>query len=109
MAAELWTIWHRKTSTFGAEAVEYARKFFDSTLAQVPREAWDFELVATVEARHEEEAWQLTQHIHAAWTDNAEVKEVFKQGVRSTSVGDVVTNERGEMFVCAAMGFEKIN
>jgi hypothetical protein len=64
--------------------------------------------VATVEVPEEtpgeqalEIAYQQTQHLDVSWWDNAGVM----LHVRSTSVGDVLADEQGNLFVVESMGF----
>lgn len=65
--------------------------------------------VATVEVPEEtpgeralEIAYQQTQHLDVSWWDNAGVM----LHVRSTSVGDVLADEQGNLFVVESMGFQ---
>lgn len=64
--------------------------------------------VATVEVPEEtpgeqalETAYRQTQHLDVSWWDNAGVM----LHVRSTSVGDVLADEQGNLFVVESMGF----
>jgi hypothetical protein len=64
--------------------------------------------VATVEVPEEtpgeqalEIAYRQSQHLDASWWDNAGVM----LHVRSTSVGDVLADEQGNLFVVESMGF----
>ena len=64
--------------------------------------------VATVEVPEEtpgeqalETAYRQTQHLDASWWDNVGVM----LHVRSTSVGDVLADEQGNLFVVESMGF----
>lgn len=64
--------------------------------------------VATVEVPEEtpgeqalEIAYRQTQHLDVSWWDNAGVM----LHVRSTSVGDVLADEQGNLFVVESMGF----
>ena len=65
-----------------------------------------YQEVAHVEAQNMEDAYIKTQHLDVAWWHNRGVKAI--QMSRSTSVGDVIQDERGKFWAVAATGFVKI-
>ena len=69
-----------------------------------------YHIVATVEAECLGHVYQLTNHIESNWTDNAEVLELFtpKNRTRSTSVGDIIVDERGQGWRVLGMGFAPV-
>ncbi len=66
----------------------------------------DYELVALVNTDALGETFRLTNHIDVAWWENEEV-EMVKES-RSTSVGDVVEDENGKVWLCASVGWEEV-
>lgn len=68
----------------------------------------DYKMVATVECGSLGEVFRLTNHINHSWTENEGVFAVSEK-VRSTSVGDVVIDEGGNLFVCASCGWEQLS
>lgn len=69
-----------------------------------------YTLVATVEASCLGEVFQLTNHIDSNWTENAEVIELFtpKDRTRSTSVGDIVSDENGHFHRVQPSGWMEV-
>lgn len=65
-----------------------------------------YQKVAHIEAESLEEAYLKTQHLETVWWHNKGVTAI--QMSRSTSVGDVLRNEKGDLWVVAAFGFVKI-
>jgi hypothetical protein len=65
-----------------------------------------YQEVAHVEAKSMEEAYFKTQHLDVVWWHNRSVKAI--QMSRSTSVGDVIRDEQGELWAVAATGLVKI-
>ena len=68
----------------------------------------DYELVALVECSHKEDAFRATNHIEEDWTKNPEVKKLFTPTARSTSVSDILIDEDGWIWYCAATGWAKM-
>ena len=66
-----------------------------------------YQEVAHVEAKNIEEAYIKTQLLDIAWWHNRGVKAI--QMSRSTSVGDVIRDERGEPWAVAATGFVRLS
>ena len=50
-----------------------------------------YTLVASVECRNKERAYQLTQHIEGSWLDNPDARALTEKA-RSTSVGDIIVD-----------------
>lgn len=67
-------------------------------------------LVATVECAALGQVFQVTNHIESNWTENPEVIELFtpKDKTRSTSVGDVVSDELGRFHRVEGMGWRDV-
>lgn len=66
-----------------------------------------YDLVAEVDTEDLETAWELTNHIDESWTENKGVKAKAEEA-RSSSPGDIFETEGGDLFVCASVGFRKI-
>ena len=68
----------------------------------------DFVMVAEVEAEDIEDVFRITNHIESDWTKNPEVIKRVKAPCRSTSVGDIVEDEDGNLMYCAGCGWEDV-
>lgn len=66
----------------------------------------DYELVAVVYCLDLEQAFYFTNHVEKSWHEHMNVHATKE--TRSTSVGDLVENEDGELFLCAGCGWEKV-
>lgn len=73
---------------------------------------FEFVHVATVYSENLEDAYRLTNSIHDAWyaSDNSfiDVDPLAQEGCRSTSVGDIMQNGNGEVWVVANFGFTQL-
>jgi hypothetical protein len=67
---------------------------------------YNYELVAVVNGLDVEQAFHFTNHIDKSWFEHLNV-EVVKES-RSTSVGDLVEDEDGQLWFCAGCGWEKV-
>lgn len=68
----------------------------------------DFDLVAVVDVNDPDAAFGLTNHTDdAGWTRNRGVR-VLMDGVRSTSVGDIVVTPDGKVYLCQNIGWAVI-
>jgi hypothetical protein len=67
----------------------------------------DYTYVAWVETKDLNEAYQLTQNLDSYWTQNQGVI-THRKGLRSTSIGDVIEDDKGKMHLVACIGFKKI-
>lgn len=65
----------------------------------------DYKLVAEVECDALGETFELTNHIHQEWWKNDGVKLINES--RSTSVGDVVVDENGTVYLCESVGWKE--
>lgn len=65
----------------------------------------DYELVATVTCENFGNVFYLTNHVHQEWWKNEGV--ILVKESRSTSVGDIVVDENGKVFLCASVGWIK--
>jgi len=90
----IWTVYHAKDPNFG----------FGPQLKYPD----DYQKVAEVECENLEEVFRVTNHIDRSWTENPEVKWHAEQ-VRSTSVGDIVVDEKNNIFSCENIGWVQIN
>jgi hypothetical protein len=88
-------VWHVKR--------EYTRDSFCEIPQQFPEK---FDLVAVVEAKDHDAAYEKTQHIDQAWDLNPGVECIVKS--RSSSVGDVFVPEGKHPCRVAAWGWELI-
>lgn len=66
----------------------------------------DYELVAVCDCDDFGETFFLTNHIDDPWWENKEVALVKES--RSTSVGDVVEDEKGKLRLVAGIGWENV-
>lgn len=67
----------------------------------------DYEHVANVHVLALGDTFQFTNHIDKPWTEHLNV-EALKENPRSTSVGDVVVDESGKVWLCASVGWEEV-
>lgn len=93
-----FTVWHAKHPTFGRTDIPFTPE--------------NYEKVAVVQARELDDVFRLTNHIESDWTTNLQVTPVegrSGKNTRSTSVGDVVEDEKGGQFLCDPVGWKKLN
>ena len=69
----------------------------------------DYKLVAIVDCEEFGDTFRLTNHIDTEWWNNKEVECIGEETHRSTSVGDLVEDEDGNLHLCASIGWEKVN
>ncbi len=67
----------------------------------------NYEKTATVDAHNLEDVYAKTQHLHRPWWENKGVT-AFGIAARSTSIGDIVQDTDGRLWVVASFGFEKL-
>lgn len=67
----------------------------------------NYKLVAIVETFAIGETFRLTNHIDKEWQSNEGVT-AFEHQNRSTSVGDLVEDENGKLFLVASIGFSEV-
>lgn len=67
----------------------------------------NYERTATVNAHNLDQVYAKTQHLHRPWWENPGVK-AFGIAARSTSIGDIVQDKDGQLWVVADFGFEKL-
>jgi len=67
----------------------------------------NYERTATVNANNLDQVYAKTQHLHRPWWENPGVK-AFGVAARSTSIGDIVQDREGQLWVVADFGFEKL-
>jgi hypothetical protein len=87
-----YEVWHAKEPTFG---------FGDQ-----PKFPEEYEMVAVVDCKDEEDVFEKTNHITHDWTQNPEVIRRAKKSLRSTSVGDVLVDEDGNRLYCDHVGWK---
>ena len=97
----MYTIYHRQPLYPGLV-------FSDQDPLPAAKIDWpaSYQEVAQVAAESLAEAYLKTQHLETAWWHNRGVKAT--QLSRSTSVGDVIQDERDVLWVVAATGFVKL-
>ena len=66
----------------------------------------DYDHVANVHCLDLGQTFQFTNHIDKAWWEHLNVDMVKES--RSTSVGDVVEDENGKLWLCASVGWEEV-
>lgn len=79
-----------------------------SFIPQMMKFPAEYEKVAEVECEDLEDVFRVTNHINHNWTLNPQVTMYKAGGVRSTSVGDVVVDEHGKVFLCDMAGWKEI-
>jgi len=67
----------------------------------------NYERTATVNANNLDQVYAKTQHLHRPWWENPGVT-AFGIAARSTSIGDIVQDKDGKLWVVADFGFEKL-
>lgn len=67
-----------------------------------------YKKVATVKTYSINKVFELTNSINDYWGNNPEVKEIGSRH-RSTSVGGIIEDSRGNFHFVASFGFEKVN
>ncbi|MBT3391341.1 MAG: hypothetical protein HN413_13140 [Chloroflexi bacterium] len=67
----------------------------------------NYERIAIVKAHTLEQVYAKTQHLHRPWWENPGVK-AFGALARSTSIGDIVQDGDGQLWVVVDFGFEKL-
>lgn len=67
-----------------------------------------YDLVALVDTDDLDVAWESTNHIDDSWTKNRGV-QAQTENPRSSSPGDIFEKDTGESFVCASIGFRKLD
>lgn len=99
---ETFTVWHLMN--------EFTRDAYTTVETRLSR----YTLVATVEAPCHQAVFQLTNHGVPGevdnWTDGPSVVELFtpKARTRSTSVGDLVSDEFGKFYRVEGMGWREV-
>lgn len=67
----------------------------------------DFDKVAEVICDELSDTFRITNHIDRSWQENEEV--VFSvKSARSTSVGDIVIDSTGQVFLCDHSGWKRV-
>lgn len=69
--------------------------------------ASNYRMVAEVETDALGMVFQLTNHIDKEWQENEGVK-AYTDKARSTSVGDLIEDENGKLWMVAGIGFEEV-
>lgn len=86
----------------------YHAKFPNYGLGKHPKfTEEDFDLVAEVDVPTLDEAYVLTQHIEREWSMNDKVKTIKPS--RSTSIGDILTDQDGANWRCEALGWSMMS
>lgn len=67
-----------------------------------------FEHVATLNCLDMDEVFSRTNSVNDAWYADPTAGAV-RQGIRSTSVGDLVQDEEGTFYICAAVGWKPVD
>jgi hypothetical protein len=88
-------IWHANNPTFG--------------FGEQPKFPEEYTKVSLVEADSVADTFRITNHIDSDWRMNDEVIESYKDRVRSTSIGDIVEDEDDDFYLCASVGWEKMD
>jgi len=108
-------IWHSKDFRASCDGLA---KWFTEADAKAAFLADGYELVATIgktaggeDMVSRNTAYQMTQHINEAWTDNNDpALTVYDKDTpkRSTSVGDIFMTGDGDFFMVDRIGFTKL-
>lgn len=78
------------------------------SLKDISLASLESKLIAVVETDCLETAYRLTQNIDSAWIKNNGVTLINAGEQRSTSVGDLLQTQLGEVWMVAPVGFTKI-
>jgi hypothetical protein len=66
----------------------------------------NYKEVAQVLSESLGDVFRITNHINVAWWENPEV--LWHEESRSTSVGDLVEDEDGQLWLCCGVGWSKV-
>lgn len=125
-----WNVWHlddekmaaaaasAENSASGTRSLGEFETWMDAKMgfgdlerqASAIRTLWaagGYKKVAEVAVADVEEAWSLTNHVDRPWQDNEGVESAAPKA-RSSSVGDLFSDESGRFQVCRSIGFEPI-
>ena len=69
----------------------------------------DLNYVADIFVDNLNDAFSYSQNVDDSWVDNEIVIPLVKGNLRSTSVGDVLEDETGQLWVVERNGFEKLD
>jgi hypothetical protein len=97
----MYTVYHRQPIYTGLV-------FLDQDPIPLDELNWpdNYQESAYVEANSLEEVYRKTQHLETVWWHNKGVTAI--QMSRSTAIGDVLRDEKGNFWVVAVTGFVKI-
>lgn len=68
----------------------------------------EYVLVAVNDTDDLDKIYEFTQHTDRSWTEQKKVVEIGPQPKRSTSVGDLIISDGGDIWIVADFGFTKI-
>lgn len=105
-------VYHSKEWALNSElhfvnSKDFCEKFHPYWVDGYKPMASNYKVVALVDTDDLERAFMLTNHIETAWQENEGVKAKV-ENCRSTSVGDLMEDEKGNLFMVAGCGFEKV-
>ena len=95
-----FAVFHKKNPDFGV--------MWFGTEAPSSVKIAEFDKVAEVVCEELGDVFRITNHIDHAWQENEEVTFSVKRA-RSTSVGDVVIDSTGLVFLCDHVGWKRIS
>lgn len=98
---------------YHADVPNFDYGFSPEAEASVKKFPVGYTKVATVKADHVEDAYAATNSIHRPWIQNPDVTVVdpnipVRGGCRSTSVGDIISEEDHVPMVVSFVGFELV-
>ena len=81
---------------------------YNKAQALTAYQAGNYEYQATVEAPYVDSAYEISQNVEKSWLLDRDVSDVSVPRARSTSVGDILVDERGTIYIVASFGFTEI-
>jgi len=89
-----YTVFHAKEPTFG--------------FGDTPKFPRGYTAVAWIESETLADTFRITNHISESWEENPEVVKVLSPNNRSTSVGDIMEDADGKVFICEMVGWKEL-
>ena len=99
----IFKVYHRIEPTFRVDA-SHVHNFFKP---EVIRDKF-YRHVANVQCDELGQVFELTNHVDQNWTLNMHVDSIGTEPKRSTSVGDVVVDNAGLIYICAPTGWIQV-
>lgn len=69
----------------------------------------EYRHIATVRCKNLDDVFRVTNHVDRPWHENPDIKMVWKEVPRSTSVGDIVVDQDGNQWRVESVGWKHLN